>query len=518
MSESTSTGTMLKSLFFRARSFLFWQGPTAAEVLQREHNNFDLLRLFAASAVVLGHAFFLSPKPGFVDPTLRLIQINFSGGLAVATFFFLSGFLVFDSFQRAKSASRFFAARIARIFPGLSICLAFSVLVVGPLFTSLDRLDYVTSPELLGYYRSNLFFINPQSTLPGVFTHSTFKLNGCLWTLPSEVRLYLLLGLFGVLGFFRRPIIANITIGAGIAASLFPFDHIPYFQHNGEDAVMILLTSFALGCLAAINKRSIKLTSALFIALLISCAVTWAGPARPIFFYLTLYYGALYLFSTPWSLRIKLPGDYSYGIYIYGFVVQQCVASLQTSPNPWVNLCISLPITLVLASLSWHLIEHPAMRLLKASPEYCAQIWRIIRREGALPVRNFVLSAIVFLLMVVPAAIPFPKDSGVMTYRSTLRIISISPSVIKAGVDFNLQPNGRSAIVMIVSRPVDQNAAVVLAGIPLASGSTATTMVAFVPNRLYAKPGNLTLAIQEPMSGGGVQISEARALSVVSAQ
>jgi hypothetical protein len=133
------------------------------------------------------------------------------------------------------------------------------------------------------------------------------------------------------------------VLGGAIAACLLSFDQVPDPRHDGSDAIRIPDASFALGCLVAFNKDSIKLTSATFIALLIFSTLTWKWTAGQILFYVTLYYASLYLFSIPWSLRIKLPGDYSYGIYIYGFVVQQCVSSLQTIPNPWINFCISLP-------------------------------------------------------------------------------------------------------------------------------------------------------------------------------
>jgi len=474
--------------------------------------------LLAASAVILGHAFYLSPRPGSSDPVLRLTQINHSGGLAVSVFFFLSGLLVFESFHRTKSVPLFFAARVARIFPGLSVCLIFSVLVVGPLFGSLSFSDYISAPETLSYYQSNLLLFRQQSTLPGVFSHSPNPLNGCLWTLPIEIRLYLVIGLFGGAGLFRKRSISNVFLGGLIAAYFLSFDHIPDPQRGFVDGIRILNASFILGCLVAVNKDIIKLTSAAFIVLLIVSALTWKWPTRPIFFYITLYYASLYLFSTPWSLRIKLPGDYSYGIYIYGFVVQQCVASLQVVPNPWVNSFISLLVTLVLASLSWHLVERPAMRLLKASPEYCVQILSAIRMDSKGPIRNFVMSAIVFSLMVVPAIIPIRKNSSVLTYRSDLRIVSIGPAVITAGVDFNFQSNGQSAMLIYVSRPVDKNAAILLAGVPLVSSSTGTVIVGFVPRRFYANPGSLTLAVQEPMLGGGIQISEERVFPVIAAQ
>ena len=59
-------------------------------------------------------------------------------------------------------------------------------------------------------------------------------------------------------------------------------------------------------------------------------------------------------------------GDYSYGIYIFGFPIQQTVT--QFTPHAgfwWFNLSIALPVTLVFAATSWHAIEKPALDLRK---------------------------------------------------------------------------------------------------------------------------------------------------------
>ncbi|MEI9982829.1 MAG: hypothetical protein WDN69_06215 [Aliidongia sp.] len=55
-------------------------------------------------------------------------------------------------------------------------------------------------------------------------------------------------------------------------------------------------------------------------------------------------------------------GDYSYGLYIYGYAIQQTYAYLFPSHRIWwLNVAVSLPIAFVCATLSWHLIEKPAL-------------------------------------------------------------------------------------------------------------------------------------------------------------
>lgn len=79
--------------------------------------------------------------------------------------------------------------------------------------------------------------------------------------------------------------------------------------------------------------------------------------------YLIMYagYGVKPVFS-----NFSKYGDFSYGIYIYGWPVQQIVTySFGGSMDPYVNTVISLIIVLVLAVLSWYFIEKPAMSLKK---------------------------------------------------------------------------------------------------------------------------------------------------------
>ena len=61
--------------------------------------------------------------------------------------------------------------------------------------------------------------------------------------------------------------------------------------------------------------------------------------------------------------RIKLPGDYSYGIYLWGFVVQQTFATYVQHIDSLVSLLVTMPITLTIAMLSWHFVENPSLRI-----------------------------------------------------------------------------------------------------------------------------------------------------------
>ncbi|HJT97764.1 MAG TPA: hypothetical protein VJ696_05560, partial [Rhodanobacteraceae bacterium] len=56
-------------------------------------------------------------------------------------------------------------------------------------------------------------------------------------------------------------------------------------------------------------------------------------------------------------------GDYSYGIYLWAFPMQQVAASLAPSLPSLLNTVAGFVGALPLAVASWHLIEKPALRL-----------------------------------------------------------------------------------------------------------------------------------------------------------
>jgi len=182
------------------------------DVLKKGNNNFDILRLMAALAVIVGHAYAISPQPPLEDTVLGLLHFDYSGSLAVKFFFFLSGLLVVNSIISKPDAFNFLLKRACRIFPGLLVCLLVSVFIVGPLFTKLPLLEYFSSADTWKYIFKNLLLYNMQWKLTGVFTESKFGLNGSLWTLPYEVLCYIYLAVLFGLGLLRNKIVSNVFL------------------------------------------------------------------------------------------------------------------------------------------------------------------------------------------------------------------------------------------------------------------------------------------------------------------
>src|SRR6218665_2950930 len=154
-------------------------------------NNFDLLRLLAAADVMALHIYDLTAAPEL--SWLHWIDTR----LALCTFFIISGYLVFQSFEQTPRLARYADKRLRRIVPAYAAVIVLSVLM-GACITSLAWADYWRSGTTWRYLLSNLAFLNfLQPSLPGVFdTHPYTAVNGALWTIKVELMFYMAVPLF----------------------------------------------------------------------------------------------------------------------------------------------------------------------------------------------------------------------------------------------------------------------------------------------------------------------------------
>ncbi|MBV9828921.1 MAG: acyltransferase [Alphaproteobacteria bacterium] len=321
------------------------------------HNNFDVLRLVAATTVIFSHAFLLAENSQDHDPLMIITGGQTILGLVgVFMFFTISGYLVAQSFETTRSSIVFLAKRALRIFPGLIVCVLVCAFVIGAAVTRLPLREYLARPETYLFVAHNSILDIYYNRLPGVeFWNGLIGgiVNGPLWSLPCEAMLYLMLFVLGACGRLTLPVVLGlVAIGVGalwVDASKF------------IGGVFWLLGFFAAG-MCCYKLRAVPAFWRRRWALLALAGLALSIPAKlflvcfPIFgSYLTIW-----LALTP-RLR-PLPaaryGDISYGLYIYGWPIEQCVvyASGQTAPW-WLVFAISLPVTAAVAFLSWHLVE-----------------------------------------------------------------------------------------------------------------------------------------------------------------
>ena len=331
---------------------------TLADASERPDNNFNLIRLIAAWAVIYGHSYAIAATDG-EDLVSRLLAFKFAGGVAVDVFFVISGFLIAASLERNRLGS-FLISRALRILPALVVCVAVCAFVIGPLLTT--AADYWHRSDVWHYAYANATLRRKTDYfLPGVFeTLRNHAVNGSLWSLPIEVRLYLWLGLFGLLSLNRRGrfnllFVALIAIGFLYAEAPLPPD---------KSNLAYCRAFFLTGAFAWINRTAIPLTWPLLVATVVIAGALHGSEYFYLGYFLALSYGTLFLAFVP-----KLPAirhhDLSYGLYLYGWPSQQLVQTIAPTTGALATAFWATLLAGAFAAASWFLVEAPALRLKK---------------------------------------------------------------------------------------------------------------------------------------------------------
>lgn len=326
--------------------------------LTNTSNNFDFLRLVAAYFVLVSHQFALAarPEPGIGSQSL--------GALGVMIFFSISGYLVTQSWGRDPCVWRFLAKRILRIWPGLIAVTAATTLLLGPMVSKIALGEYLRDSRTWAYFQTLLLTI--RHDLPGVFIANPYPnaVNGSLWTLPVEFLCYLALALIGSVGLLcPRPspfiVVATLPIFSLAIHNAQP-DVAPNFAIQFSAFFYYGLILHYAGTLHKLHRHLLLLLLGTTSVILATIGQVYAS----LLLVLPMLVTSVGAASTPFIRRTTRIGDLSYGIYIYAFPVQQTVIQLTKCRFPlWAILPASTLITVLLALLSWHLIEQPALRL-----------------------------------------------------------------------------------------------------------------------------------------------------------
>ena len=184
--------------------------PAAASAHQA--NNFDAVRIIAALAVLVSHHYALTAQ---AEPSF--LGLHTWGGMAVIVFFVISGYLVTSSWYNDPSFLRFSQRRILRIWPALAVVVVLTAYGLGALVTSLPLMEYWTHRATLDYFLT--LKMNVHFMLPGVFTNNPYAhgVNGSLWTIPLEVRCYVVMAIAGLLGLMKFRSVWMLLIAAYMA-------------------------------------------------------------------------------------------------------------------------------------------------------------------------------------------------------------------------------------------------------------------------------------------------------------
>ncbi|WP_246850424.1 acyltransferase family protein [Rufibacter roseolus] len=365
-------------------------------------NNFDLLRCLLAVTVIFSHWFVIYYGKGIDTEPFMIFSRNQIdlGSVAVNGFFIISGFLIIHSYKHSSSFWAYLKKRVLRIYPGFFVAFIISMLLLGPLGTF--DVDHPQGNLLLYFHsiRKKLFLLN-LFTMQAPFAIRCFmtsplpnQINESLWTIQYEFICYLAVPLFAYVGIFKKRWVALALFAlAYLVLALQDFARIFLWEsYQGKiishPLYMPRFFAFFLAgaCFYLFREkiaRSFGLVALSILGLVISC-VWFKGfnlVAPFALTYLIFYLAYFPRFNFP---RFTKHGDFSYGIYLYAWPVQQLfMLFIGRELSLFSLFLLSLATTVLAAYASWRFVEKPFLQL-KDRPGFLSFIpWQRLQVIGA---------------------------------------------------------------------------------------------------------------------------------------
>ncbi|WP_018259771.1 acyltransferase family protein [Methylobacterium sp. WSM2598] len=328
----------------------------------RRANNLGLLRLLLAGLVVVSHSPELIDGDRSREILTRLTGTLSFGEVAVDGFFVLSGYLITRSWLTSASGASYLAKRVLRIYPGYLVASLACIGIVAPLAGG--DLAALRIPDALG----RLLLLGTPA-VPRAFEGLPYPyLNGAAWTIVYEFACYLLVAGLGCCGLLRpdRRFLAGMALLAGLCLlvwhpALASGSPLLFKLKHGLRFALI----FACGSAFFLLGERIRFSAgrAALAALLLAGLLGRPGLAEPAFVVLGGFLLLWFAFAVP-PLRIgrfTQRTDLSYGVYLYAWPLQNLIVAQDRGVAPWLVTVAALTGAGLLAWLSWHLVERPAL-------------------------------------------------------------------------------------------------------------------------------------------------------------
>ncbi|MGL4340353.1 MAG: acyltransferase family protein [Rhodoglobus sp.] len=367
---------------------------TLVEAFDPQANSIGFLRWLMAFMVIFSHAGPLAGFYGGKDLGTQWSTEQSFGGVAVAGFFFFSGFLITKSRMGRSSTLRYFWRRAMRIIPAWWLTLIVTAFILGPIAwqreagTSAGYFG-ATSDSPLTYFINNMWLMIDQPNIAGmggstVYGASTW--NGSAWTLLYEFQAYILVGILGMVGALvnRRVggIVALVIIGL---ATLQWTNVVQLGAINpllGDFRVLLLFAPFALGMLFSLYGEHVIIDDRIAAVAAVIGAWTyatggWLLIGQYLFCYVLMWVAIRATFLQRWERF----GDFSYGIYLSAWPLMQFAAFFELQRFGWVAYHVVIVVAChVWAFISWHAIEKPAMSLKNWTPRSLSRLLTRLER------------------------------------------------------------------------------------------------------------------------------------------
>jgi len=345
-------------------------------------NNFDCMRFFLATAVIYSHCFVIFYGVVINTEPVSIFTRNQVdlGTIAVYFFFVISGFLIVKSFENSGNTYEYFIKRILRICPGFFVAFLISVLVLGAVGTidaSHKFGQWKFYFQHFGFRRITLNFFTLEAP-KGVKAFSTNPLpdmiNESLWTIQYEFACYLLVPLLAIVSVVKRKWLAVAFFLVSYGVLVLQSTHIINIADNEKNWVFqypsemprLLAFFFAGSCFYFFRNNIVRSKFLILSAIILSLFASWWVKGLDIVLPLA---GTYLVFSFAYHPRVQFfdfakRGDFSYGLYLYGWPVQQLVMHFFAKHLSADRLFfVAFPLTFLAAYLSWHLVESRFLKM-----------------------------------------------------------------------------------------------------------------------------------------------------------
>ncbi len=337
-----------------------WYEILVSDAFQADisRNNFDIIRLCLAFLVIYSHSY---PLLGYEhkEPLAVLAgQQTTFGELAVTAFFAISGFLITRSWDGSRSLQSYLKKRVCRIYPGFLVASLLCLFIVGPVGAA-HRVDYWRAVHPLSF-AGKLLLLQPP--FPRTFESLAINhVNGSLWSIPWEFYCYLSIPVAALLGCTRKRgwLLALFTVAMVLLIVKIQF--VPGLPFPGKIA-----TAFMSGQVFYLYSDKIQYKRVFLIVSLVLLLFAAVASHLQLFHIFLRIFGSYVLFyiafvpsrTLAFAKSLTKGNDLSYGVYLYGWPVQQLI--LQAYPRNLAPLSLFVLAMLgstVLGGLSWFLVE-----------------------------------------------------------------------------------------------------------------------------------------------------------------
>lgn len=349
---------------------------TLEEKYDRKNNVFDYIRILLAIFVIVAHSYPIFFGIGSSDIiTSKLLKTESLGGIAVIGFFVLSGFMITQSILHCRNMKEFILKRIIRLFPALIVMLLLTIFVLGPMVYDGNLSDYFKNGSVWKYLGQNInLFGNTAYAIDGVFTNNPYPaaINGSLWTLKHEFILYIVLMILSMCTVLKNRKTMLVLTAVSIITYVLSIPLSPIFNHMSYIGVIMEINEFVklamyffIGSSIYLYRDKIKMSFPYFILAVIILLVGVSLNATKYVLIMTMPYIIMYLGTFKIKKDIlKKVGDFSYGMYIYAFPIQQLlVFFFKDNLTIWTYMLSAIVVTSVLAIISTVLIDNNTKKI-----------------------------------------------------------------------------------------------------------------------------------------------------------